>query len=488
MWKKGNSVTKIKPHILLVYGFVILVTVLPRLYHLTSPVADWHSWRQADTAAVARNFLKSGIDPLHPKYDDLSNIQSGKDNPEGYRMVEFPLYQMAAALVAGKIPGVPVEVILRLLTIAAAAASAAMIVSLVGRRSGFVTGVLAGIIYAFLPYSIYYGRAILPEGIAVFFTLLALYFLDLSFPDEKTVRAGYFFASAVAAACSLLVKPTAGFFLLPIAVLILPRLFRRNLNLLMVIAYGFLSLFPLWWWRVWIQQFPEGIPASNWLLNDGNIRFKGAWFYWLFAERIGKLILGYWGLVPFGLGILTNPRKDRWYFPSWLAAVVLYFAVFARGNVQHDYYQILIIPTLAMGTAMGLTALIRLPHTNRMAAFGVAAVCMIFAGAFSWYTIRTYYWINRPEIVEAGKTADSLLPKDAKVIAPYNGDTTFLYQINRQGWPIGFDIPLKIDKGAGYYVTVSPTDADFETKELAEKYTVLVRNDRFAIIDLTRKK
>lgn len=108
--------------------------------------------------------------------------------------------------------------------------------------------------------------------------------------------------------------------------------------------------------------------------------------------------------------------------------------------------------------------------------------------AFSWYTIRTYFWINRPEIVEAGKAADVLLPKNAKVIAPYNGDTTFLYQINRQGWPLGFDIAKHIAMGAGYYVTVSPTNNDLETRDLANEYTVLVRNDKYAIIDLTRKK
>jgi hypothetical protein len=108
--------------------------------------------------------------------------------------------------------------------------------------------------------------------------------------------------------------------------------------------------------------------------------------------------------------------------------------------------------------------------------------------AFSWYYIRTYYWINRPEIVEAGNVADRLLPKNAKVIAPYNGDTTFLYQTNRQGWPIGFDIEKKIAAGASYYVTVSPSDNDLETRDLAKEYEVLVRNDKFAIIDLTRKK
>ena len=107
---------------------------------------------------------------------------------------------------------------------------------------------------------------------------------------------------------------------------------------------------------------------------------------------------------------------------------------------------------------------------------------------FSWYTIRTFYWINRPEIVEAGQMANKLLPKDAKVIAPYNGDTTFLYQTGRQGWPLGFDIDKKIKMGATHYVTVSPTDADLETRDLAKIYTVLVRNDKYAIIDLTKKQ
>jgi hypothetical protein len=91
--------------------------------------------------------------------------------------------------------------------------------------------------------------------------------------------------------------------------------------------------------------------------------------------------------------------------------------------------------------------------------------------AFSWYTVRTFYWINRPEIIEAGREADRLIPKDAKVIAPYNGDTTFLYQTGRQGWPIGFDIDRKIMQGAGYYVTVSPGDNDLRQRSSPKNTT-----------------
>ncbi len=57
------------------YFYIILTCIavlsfILRLYHITYPIADWFSWRQADTAAVARNYVKNGIDPLRPRYDD----------------------------------------------------------------------------------------------------------------------------------------------------------------------------------------------------------------------------------------------------------------------------------------------------------------------------------------------------------------------------------------------------------------------------------
>lgn len=414
-----------------------------RMYHITYPVADWHSWRQADTAAVARNFLRFGIDPLHPRYDDLSNIQSGKDNPEGWRMVEFPLYQTIGAFFAKLFPQLPLEIWLRLLTIAASVGTVALL--------GLMVGLLPAFVFAVLPYSVYYGRSILPDPQMVFWAILSLFLVK----KNKTVLGG------VAAALALLSKPMAIF-------LLLPAFYYLYKNYKKLVLYWIIAIVPLVLWRKWIVQFPEGIPVSTWLFNGNGIRFKGAWFHWLFATRLGDLILGFWGLIPFGLGIT----------PLWAIGPLLYFIVFATGNVQHDYYQILIIPAVSIFVGNGLQKL--KPW--------LAVLCIVFMLSFSWFTIRTYYWINRPEIVEAGRAADAILPKDAKVIASYNGDTTFLYQTGRQGWPIGFEIDKKIAQGATAYVTVSPSDTDGETKDLAARYTVLVRNDKFAIIDLTKPK
>src|SRR4030065_2790044 len=80
-----------KLQILLLF-LIIIGGIIFRLYRSNGPVADWHSWRQADTSAVSRNFVNLGFDLLHPRFDDLSNVASGLDNPEGYRFVEFPIY------------------------------------------------------------------------------------------------------------------------------------------------------------------------------------------------------------------------------------------------------------------------------------------------------------------------------------------------------------------------------------------------------------
>jgi hypothetical protein len=101
--------------------------------------------------------------------------------------------------------------------------------------------------------------------------------------------------------------------------------------------------------------------------------------------------------------------------------------------------------------------------------------------AFSWYEVRGYFNINHPEIVAAGEAADIILPQNAVVIAPYQGDTAFLYQINRRGWPLGGDIKRKIELGATDYVTTTENE---ETKMIEEKCGPSIGTDQFLIINL----
>lgn len=136
--------------IALAVGIFVLSCVL-RVYRINEPIADWHSFRQVDTAAVARMFEQTGIDILHPRYEDLSNIQSGKDNPMGWRMVEMPLYQASAVIVHRFIPFVSLETSLRLVTIIASSLTAVLLFLLAEQWFGFFGGFSSAFLFAVLP-------------------------------------------------------------------------------------------------------------------------------------------------------------------------------------------------------------------------------------------------------------------------------------------------------------------------------------------------
>jgi len=475
---------KYNTHIVIEYlliSIIVLLTLYVRTYKLNSPLADWHSWRQADTSAVTRRFVREGIDLLHPKYDDLSNIPSGKDNPLGLRFVEFPFVNAITAVFSKLYPLISLEVWGRLTSILFSLGATLTLYFIMKIYATRIVAVATALIFALLPFNIYYHRTILPEVPMLFFSLVAFYyFLRWS----ETEKQGELIISAVAGAAALLLKPFVIFMVFPM----LYQVWRKwDLGILRkkeLYWYFAIVVIPFLLWRLWAAQYPQGIPANAWLLNGSGIRFRPAFFRWIFAERIGKLILGYWGLIPLAIGFIRKPlNKAGWLFHWWLFGMGAYLIIFATGNVTHDYYQIFIIPPIVIFTALGLDFLIitKTQLFQRTLAILLAVTAVIFWFGFSWFYIRDFFNINHPEIVEAGEMADAILPSDAKVVAPYLGDTAFLYQTKRQGWPIGGQIKDKIEKGATDYVTVN---FDEETNFLLSRCKPAIKTDRYVIISL----
>lgn len=473
----------------LVLILILLTGFVLRLYRFNGPVADWHSWRQADTSSVSRNFVKYGFDLLHPRMDNISNVQSGLENPQGYFFAEFPLYNAEQAGLFVLFGHLSIEEWGRLVTIIMSLLSATFLYFLGKRHGNTVIGLMAAGFFAVVPFSIYYSRVILPDPSMVTATLGAILFLDIAL--GSTTRKRYFFLlflSLLFAAVALLFKPYAIFFLFPT---MLYQIFKRySWKLLLRIevwAYALLAVIPLALWRLWMTQYPAGIPANAWLFNAGNIRFTGAYFYWLFAQRISKLILGYWGIAIVFLGLLWNRKKDYGFFLSFLIGSLLYLVVIARGNVQHDYYQILIIPTIALFFGLGSQLIFDMAKTftNKWIGTLLLVVCSLFMLSFGWYNVRSYFDINNPAIVEAGQAVNRLTPQDAKVLAPYNGDSSFLYQTNRQGWAsFEHDLPVLIKMGADYMVLLHPSANDIA---LGKTYKVIAQTPDYIIFNLRQK-
>ncbi len=469
---------------LLVIGVLLLGLAL-RLYKIDNPVADWHSFRQADTASVTRQFVEKGINMLVPTYHDVSNIQSGKDNPNGYRMVEFPLYNASHYFLYSAFPNLGLDLAGRLTSVIFSVGSILLVFLIGNTLSGFFVGWTAALFMAVLPFNIFYSRVILPEPLMVFLVLLSYYLLLSTANKEPVGRRILFLLSAIALSAAILVKPFAVFFALPHLAYAFRILVRQDIGVFLFLLYGAITLVPFYLWRQHILLYPEGVPASNWLLNSNGIRFRPAWFRWLIGERLGELILGTYGTIFLTLGVIAKPLKEGLAYWLWAIGIFAYFAIVAGGNVQHDYYQSIIIPFICFFLAKGTVLVISLSKTvySRFLSLITTLIVFVTMVALSWYEIKGYYQVNNWPIVEAGKRVAEITPKDSLVIAPYNGDTAFLYQTERRGWPLGYDIEDKMAMGATHYVSVSYDD---EARTLEKKYTLLEKTEKYIIIKLSK--
>ena len=458
-----------------------MLAVTARLYKIDRPVADWHSWRQADTAAVARNFIKEGFNPFVPKYDDMSSQANGLDNPNRFRFVEFPIYNSLIYFV-WSFTSVN-ETFARLVTVFISLGSSVILFLLVRYLSGFATAAIATFFFAFLPYNVFYSSAVLPGQLMVF-GLLGLYFSFLRWMSNENWLWGIL--SILFANLAILTWPIAIFFMFPVLYLSYEKYGMALVKKSSLWIFAFFAIVPFVAWRIWMSYFPEGIPNWRFLINEGNIRFKGAFFRWIIAERVGKLVLTVGGFTLFTLGILTRTQsREKLFYLVWLFSIAVYFTVMASGNVRHDYYQVPLVPIAAIFMAKGILLLWKLPKEYFARILGPIAslVLILLIFAFGYFEIRGHYWINKPQIVSAGKAVDELLPKDATVIAPYNGDAAFLYQTNRHGYPI-VDRPLEefIEQGTKYLVSVDVADPGIQN--LARHCKVIEQTNEYVIVEM----
>ena len=400
--------------------------------------------------------------------------------------MEFPIYNAIVAFV-WKLAGTTEAVYARLTTVVITLFSTLFLYLLVRKFSGWQTAAISAFFFAAIPYSVFYSSTILPGPFMVFATL-GLYYSFVRWL-EKENNVFWLASSIVFANLAILSWPIALFFTLPLLYLVWDKYGFNFLANRRLWIFALLSILPFAAWRIWMLKFPEGIPSYQFLLNEGNIRFKGAFFRWLVAQRMGQLILTVGGFALFILGLIKKPQsKEKFFYYFWLASAALYFTVFASGNVRHDYYQVPFFPIASVFMAIGVKTLM-FPSRDLVSKWltrTVLAALVAFTFAFGYFEVRGYWWINKPEIVEAGKAADRLLPKDATVVAPYIGDDAFLYQTNRRGYPIT-DRPLEkfIDQGTKYLVSVDVNDPGI--KNLAEDCKVVEKTDRYVIVEMFRE-
>src|SRR3989338_8649229 len=217
-------------------ALILIISIALRLYKINNPIADWHSWRQADTAAVARNFVRTGFDILHPRYDDLSNVQTGIPNPEGYRFVEFPIYNGLFASLYKYFPILSLEMYGRATSIFFSLIVITIIYYFVLKEENRIAAIVSALIFAVFPFFVYYSRVILPEMTALGCMMLALWLLYLWKGTKRRVASWILYGLSVFfSAIALLIKPTTIFYF---AALVYIFIQKYKFDILKKIPYG----------------------------------------------------------------------------------------------------------------------------------------------------------------------------------------------------------------------------------------------------------
>lgn len=495
---------------------IILLGTLLRMINLTQPLLEGASTRQVETAMIARNFYNHGFKLFYPQIDIFGN-----DNP-GYLMQEFYIIPFIAAIFYWFLGGVH-EWILRLLSLCFYILASLMVYKLAKYYYNKKVGIFATVCFTLSPLSIYLGRAVHPEMAIAFFSTAAIY--SFSKWAEKCTWP-YGIATAVSFIMAVLLKIPNLYLVLPllfIAMSIHKKLIFRNIRfwILLLMSFTVIAVFNLHQYLIRIA-YPNTAMVNfdlNNILHYIKVYLVKKEFYKKVFEDLVSYTLTPIGLTIFILGLLLKVEERReWLFYIWIFGIGLFFLLIPAQCIQ-GYYQIHLLPaaSIIMGKIIYQFSASQF-FNNRFLkknVFGTLLLMSVFLVVFRY----SYAYYRVPEnfryVVETGKAIDSLVEKNALVIASIENGPDLIYYSNRKGWPFminraqvraqeiewGEDLSGRIDdpilyleylrtRNASYFASASMkeflSNKEFSTYMFAN-YKIIKRMPNFIIFDIKEK-
>lgn len=218
--------------LLVITGLALAV----RLIHVNAPILGYQSWRQADTAAIARNFYRNGFHFLSPQID-WGGWSDGRVE------CELPIYPFVVAMLY-KVFGLS-EWVGRALSALAGALTVWIFGQLVRRESDEKTALWAAVLFSFLPLAVYFTRTFQPESTMVC-ALVAGVFAFSVWSDGGRMR--WLILSGVLISLACLIKIFNLYIGLPLVFLAWRRFGRATFRQWSLWLYAALIFVPLVLW------------------------------------------------------------------------------------------------------------------------------------------------------------------------------------------------------------------------------------------------
>ena len=472
---------------------IIISGFLTRLINIKLPLLEVASWRQCDTAAIARNFYYNGMDIFYPQ------ILAGGATEGYFGETEFHIYPFTVALLY-KIFGVH-EFLGRLVSILAFCGGAFFLYKLSRKYVDKASSLIALLFYTFNPYIFFYSRSFQPESSMLFLSIAMLYFFSEWIDKEGWKR---FALMTLCATAAFLIK-------LPTICLGLPLLYlclkKYKYNFVMkwqLWLFVCLSLIPtfLWYKHSHYLVSLNNHSWSNLQLSNYSIYFGSSFYSRVFYTEILERDLLFVGGAFLVLGIIfTFKKKEFGYIRYWLLAIIIVFFLGAEKTMVHTYYTIpLIAPAsifigYAICNSTRLISAYRITGIRKAILLTLYLLIVVLLPIIGYHKITGRYKAKRLakdyRVRDAGMVIDKIAAKDDLIIGSQWGGPEILYYSNRRGWSTGVyacSIGFIEDcrrSGAKYFVTTKLDVIDSNIIDYLKKnYKTIKSTNEYLIVKL----
>ncbi|MEO8665338.1 MAG: glycosyltransferase family 39 protein [Ignavibacteria bacterium] len=477
--------------------FIICITILTRVYHITFPLIGWQSWRQTDTASIAKNFFQNGYNIFYPQIE-------WRGNTAGYVESEFHIYPFIVSLLYGifgmdEMWGRIVSLIFSVLTVYG-------LYLLVRKIISENTALWSAFIYAILPLNIYFTRAFMPESMMLMCSVYGIYFYNEWIENDRWKN---FTLSLLFIALAVLIKLPALYLGLPLLYLTINKFGKSFLTNPKIWLYSILVFVPAILWYYHSHQLYDQTGLTFGIWNAGKdkwgmieplltIKFYNDIFFKSIAERH----LTYAGFIVFiwGLFLKRQHPKEK-LFDWWLISVVVFIFIAPQANTAQEYYQLpLNVPAAVFigkifSEYFSFGSLKASFVKNKFASVFLS-LCLTGIIVLSFLRMGNFMKsenYNAP-VFKFIEDIHSNIPKEDLVVTVTEGNPTILYLSERRGWASNpDDISDKFindmrEKGGKYIISeknMFHTEKQNEVlQNLLKNYEVVENTDDYIIIKI----
>lgn len=443
---------------------ILLLGLGLRAIQFTNPLLGHQSWRQTDTAAIARNFVEEDFDLLRPRID-------WRGSTSGEVESEFPAFTFLTACLY-RVFGVR-EWIGRALAIACSLLAIFLWHRLVRALAGEAAALWSAFFLAVLPLPVFFGRAFMPESLLLASLAGGLYFYTRY---DRSGSRTFLLASALAFALAASIKPPALHALLAVAWMAFRRHGVGALRRPELWGFVVVVLLPpgLWFLHARSLHRATGLSFGVWEAKvdkwwNWDLVFSGEFWSRVFGVRISGYLLAWFGVVPvlLGMTLQRGPDGDQ-VMRMWLLGTLIFIVVVARGVFVHDYYVLPAVLPLSYFLGRCYATLCHRKGDSRRWAYPLLVLCLVGTSVVSVSHLGKLLRREAPDkssLFRLAQAAELRTASDSLIIAVDRGNPAMLYHAHRKGWHAS---PAEITdarlddlqaRGAGYVVGLR---GDFE--------------------------